>query len=106
MSTIKKHDLDLKHAIFQHDNSWIHTFHLATKWLEDRKIKVLSWPAHSPDLNPIENVWSMVKTKLYDRDTEFQGVNELWDRALEIWKNEIPVDHIKNVIESMCWELT
>ena len=28
------------------------------------RIKQLSWPANSPDLNPIENVWKQMKKKI------------------------------------------
>ena len=31
------------------------------KWLTERNIGILPWPANSPDLNPIENAWKDIK---------------------------------------------
>uniref|UniRef100_A0A3P8YI50 Tc1-like transposase DDE domain-containing protein n=1 Tax=Esox lucius TaxID=8010 RepID=A0A3P8YI50_ESOLU len=33
-------------------------------WMEDHQIKNLSWPAQSPELNPIENLWNLIKRKM------------------------------------------
>ena len=41
---------------FQHDNDPKHTAKSVKKWLNDKKINVLSRPSQSPDLNPIENL--------------------------------------------------
>ena len=30
-------------------------------------VNVIKWPAYSPDLNPIENVWSQTQPKVYER---------------------------------------
>ncbi len=54
-------------CIFQHDNARPHTASVKTSWLRRRRIRVLKWPACSPDLSPIENIWRIIKRKLRQR---------------------------------------
>jgi transposase len=39
------------------------------------------WPAQSPDLNPIEHLWTHVKRKLSDHEVAPRGILELWERV-------------------------
>jgi len=37
-------------------------------FLSDNNIAVLKWPGNSPDLNPIENLWAIIKKELHKYD--------------------------------------
>ncbi len=50
--------------IFQQDLAPAHTAKSTKSWLNDHGVGVLDWPANSPDLNPIENLWGIVKRKM------------------------------------------
>ncbi|KAJ5556535.1 hypothetical protein N7494_000450 [Penicillium frequentans] len=53
-------------AIFQQDNASVHTAHVVRDWLADQDFEIMAWPPYSPDLNPIENLWSLLKAKIYE----------------------------------------
>ncbi len=53
--------------IFQQDLAPAHTAKSTKSWLNDHGVDVLDWPANSPDLNPIKNLWSIVKRKIRNK---------------------------------------
>lgn len=53
--------------IYQQDNAPIHRSAATEYWFETHGIWVMEWPPHSPDLNPIEPVWSLLKRELFRR---------------------------------------
>jgi hypothetical protein len=73
---------------------------VATKWFDDHNINCMGWPAQSPDLNPIEHLWTILKNKLNEYDTPPSGVWELWDRAAEKWMDITEYD-CQKLIRSM-----
>ncbi len=53
--------------ISQQDLAPDHTANSTKIWLNDHGVGVLDWPANSPDLNPIENLWCIVKRKMRNK---------------------------------------
>jgi hypothetical protein len=41
-----------------------HTSKLANSWREENQIDRISWPSNSPDINPIENIWAVLKNQV------------------------------------------
>ncbi len=56
--------------IFQQDLAPAHTAKSTKSWLNDHGVDVLDWQANSPDLNPIENLWGIVKSKMRNKRTK------------------------------------
>ncbi len=69
--------------IFQQDLAPAHTAKGTKSRFNDHGVTVLDWPANSPDLNPIENLWGIVKRKM--RDTRPNNADELKATIKETW---------------------
>ena len=55
-------------GIFQHDHAPCHTSKKMKIFFQAEKITVLDWPGNSPDLNPIENLWAIIKRRIMTKD--------------------------------------
>lgn len=58
---------------------------------------VQDWPVNSPDLNPIENFWSIVKKKMCEKATS--SVSKLKNAVVSVWEN-LSEDVIHNFVDS------
>ncbi len=84
--------------IFQQDLAPAHTAKGTKSWFNDHGVTVLDWPTNSPDLNPIENLWGIVKRKM--RDTRPNNADELKATVKETWAS-IPPQQCHKLITSM-----
>lgn len=75
-------------GVLQQDNASIHTAHSVMTFLAQQGVTLLEWPPQSPDLSPIENLWSIVKQRLRDRKPP--NLNALWDLVQEEWRKVTP----------------
>ncbi|KAG2904581.1 hypothetical protein PC119_g11450 [Phytophthora cactorum] len=86
--------------IYQQDNASIHRSHLTKEFFEEEGITVLNWPARSPDLNPIENVWSMMARYVYANGRQYDNVASLTAAILESWE-AIELSYLNKLVASM-----
>lgn len=84
--------------ILQEDNDPKHRSRLCTAWKHENGIEVLDWPSQSPDANPIENVWALMKLKL--RGKKLQTAAELTRNLKAIWRS-LSRDYAEKLVESM-----
>ena len=85
---------------FQHDGSPVHTAKKVSKWLADSNIQLLGdWPGNSPDLNVIENFWTILKKKVSQKaPTSYEDLKKA---VMQVWTAEITPEYCQNLVQSM-----
>ena len=85
-------------CLFQQDNAKPHSARLTTAWLRSKRVRVLDWPACSPDLSPIENVWRIMKRKIRQRRP--RTVEQLKLYIKQEWER-IPPTKLQQLVSSV-----
>jgi hypothetical protein len=100
IKTLEWYDMKKSDIILQHDNDPKQTSISTRKWIKKKKFNVLPWPSQSPDMNPMEHLWSELKRRINCRSKPPTSIEELWDIVQDEW-NKIPVEFCQKLICSM-----
>ena len=84
---------------FQQDSAPCHKAKSVMNWFQTKKMRVLKWLGNSPDLNPIENLWTLIKKKVSTSNPT--TLDELKRTIKEIWCKNIDQNVCKNLTDSM-----
>ena len=94
--------------IFMQDNAPIHTAHKVRQWFDENGIIVMEWPPYSPDLNPIEHLWFLLKEKVYKINPDIENVRggddavrkALFEALFKAWES-LEDDYLHDLVWSM-----
>lgn len=75
--------------IWPQDNAPPHRAIVVRNWFEENNVKKLDWPAMSPDLNIIENIWAYIKEELWKVKSTLKTKEDVWEKVQKILYEEI-----------------
>jgi transposase len=84
--------------ILQQENARAHISNETKKWMTDAGINIMDWPAASPDLSIIENVWGLMKNRIENLDPRSVP---LWKQEIQNVWDDIDQDFLGNYFESI-----
>ena len=85
-------------CVFQQDNDRKHMSKKAEKGFAFNINNIMEWPAQTPDVNPIENLWTDVKKAVHICNPTSNEA--LWMVIKESWQR-IPINRYQDSVDSM-----
>lgn len=86
--------------VFQDDNAPAHRARAVTAFWENNDVEHMEWPACSPDMNPLENLWAEVTRNINSMDHQPTTVEECRQAVVDAWA-AIPDDLLRTLSDSM-----
>jgi len=85
--------------IFQQDGATCHTDRVCTRRFQQHNVQLLTWPGNSPDLSPIENLWSRLKRLMM---LKWPGnKTSLIEAIISSWFRVITSAELNKIVDSM-----
>ena len=103
LDTLDYYDMTPDNVRFQQDNASPHTSSITKQWFTDNGFnleEIEDWPAQSPDLNPIEHLWHLLKIRLHKYSTRATTKEQLEKRINDEWY-KITKEECQKYIDSM-----
>ena len=85
-----------KEYLFKDDNSPVHRAHAVDNYKDQDEVTSMEWPAESPDLNIIENIWPYMKREPKKSVVNIATKYNLLREIQSVWRN-IKLDYIRNL---------
>ena len=79
--------VETKEHEFQQDNAPIHVSEATRSFLQESNTQVMDWPACSPGLNPIENVWGLLSRSVYGSGRQYDSEKDLKEAIWSAWRH-------------------
>lgn len=89
-----------KGVIIQEDGAKYHFAKIPTAYKTLHKVKLFPWPAQSPDLSPIENLWKQLKDAISARRHRIRTIEEMEYALRQEW-DKIRKETLAALVESM-----
>jgi transposase len=84
---------------FLQDGAPCHASKRIRDFLSTQPFEVIDWPWYSPDMNPTENAWNFMKTKLKSHD--ISSFLKLKEAILKMWTQDMSQKYLRTLSDSM-----
>jgi hypothetical protein len=91
--------------IFQQDGASSHRSASTLAFFNRQNVQLLDWPAYSPDMNIIENLWGFMARAVYPDGKQYRDVASLETSCRDAW-NDITQEMVTRLFDSMDTRVT
>ncbi|VDL67917.1 unnamed protein product [Nippostrongylus brasiliensis] len=89
-----------QNSTFQQNNAPVHARMSKKDFFRRNSVEVLGWPASSPGLNPMENIWGHLVRKNYEHNRTYSSLEGLQTAFRHAW-DTLPLQTLQNHVASM-----